>query len=118
MDRRKTRQARLLAEGKQARRQRALNLWRKIIEQDLIGCVLLAAGCALFFLPIPLEHGGIDKYASAHCVAPTVIGFCVLIAFGVWEIKFAKNPLFPARLVKNRNVFGSYLSKSKSLLMR
>lgn len=111
ISKRKARQTRKQAEEEQGARQRTLHVVRKLWEGDLVGCALLAAGCALFFLPIPLEHGGIDKYASAHCVVPTVVGFVVLIVFVVWETRFAPNPLFPARLIRNRNVFGPYLSE-------
>ncbi|CAI6090155.1 unnamed protein product [Clonostachys chloroleuca] len=93
-----------------SRKQRVLGIWAILLEQDLIGCAFLAAGCALLFLPIPLEHGGVERYASAHCVAPTVIGLCVLIAFGIWEAKFALNPLFPKRLIRNKNVLGPLLA--------
>ncbi|KAH6692179.1 major facilitator superfamily domain-containing protein [Plectosphaerella plurivora] len=110
LSKRKTRHARAEAYGgKTGFLPRTLHVWKKLIEGDLFGCALLAAGCAMFFLPIPLEHGGIAKYAEARNVAPTVIGFLVFISFFIWEVKFAPKPLFPARLVQNRNVYGPFL---------
>jgi hypothetical protein len=112
LSKRKTRHARAEAYGgKTGFVPRTLHVWKKLIEGDLFGCALLAAGCAMFFLPIPLEHGGIAKYAEARNVVPTVLGFLVFIVFFIWEVKFAPKPLFPARLVQNRNVYGPFLSK-------
>ena len=37
-------------------------------------------------------------WSSAHVLAPLFIGFAFLVAFVVWEIKFAKFPMFPSRL--------------------
>ena len=37
-------------------------------------------------------------WSSAHVLAPLIIGAFFLVAFVVWEIKFAKFPMFPSRL--------------------
>lgn len=38
------------------------------------------------------------KWKSAHVLVPFFIGAFLLVAFVVWEAKFAKYPMFPARL--------------------
>ena len=37
-------------------------------------------------------------WKSAHVLVPLILGGCLLIAFGFWEIYGAKYPMFPARL--------------------
>jgi hypothetical protein len=78
-----------------------------LLKQDYIGICLLVAGNCLFLLPIPLEQGGVSSYGRASVVAPTVIGFVLIILFGVWEVFFAKNPIAPSRLLSNRTVMGA-----------
>jgi hypothetical protein len=82
-------------------------LWATLLNQDYIGICLLVAGNCLFLLPIPLEQGGVSAYGHASVVAPTVIGFVLIILFGVWEVFWAKNPIAPRRLLANRTVMGA-----------
>lgn len=83
-------------------------VWTGIHDLDLIGSTLLALGGGLLLLPIPLEHGGVPAYKTAKCIVPTVIGALVLVFLCFWEGKFAKNPLFAARLFKQRTLWGVF----------
>lgn len=41
---------------------------------------------------------------SAHVLAPLILGLVLMVAFCVWEAKFAKFPMFPRRLVQVPNI--------------
>jgi len=46
-----------------------------------------------------IQWGGYQyKWTSAHVLVPLILGVVLLVAFFVWEAKFAKFPMFPRRL--------------------
>ncbi|MCJ1314797.1 hypothetical protein MMC15_000109 [Xylographa vitiligo] len=71
---------------------------KEIIGQiDFVGGFLSVVGMLLF--TCAMQWGGYQyPWSSAHVLAPLFIGFAFLVAFVVWEIKFAKFPMFPSRL--------------------
>ncbi|MCJ1390035.1 hypothetical protein MMC18_002893 [Xylographa bjoerkii] len=71
---------------------------KEIISQiDFVGGFLSIVGMLLF--TCAMQWGGYQYlWSSAHVLAPLIIGFFFLVAFVVWEIKFAKFPMFPSRL--------------------
>ncbi|MCJ1284543.1 hypothetical protein MMC26_003876 [Xylographa opegraphella] len=71
---------------------------KEIIGQiDFVGGFLSIVGMLLF--TCAMQWGGYQyPWSSAHVLAPLFIGFFFLVAFVVWEIKFAKFPMFPSRL--------------------
>ncbi|KAK9900499.1 MFS general substrate transporter [Cystobasidium minutum MCA 4210] len=72
---------------------------------DLVGLVLLAASMALILLPFTLAGGVSSQWKTAKIIAMLVIGFVVALpAFLIWEKKFAKHPLVPFYLLKERTV--------------
>ena len=44
------------------------------------------------------------SWKSAHTLVPFFVGFFLLVLFVIWEAKFAKYPIFPARLKQNLRV--------------
>jgi MFS family permease len=75
-----------------------LNLVRHF---DYLGTLLFIAGLVLFLLG--LSWGGtVYPWKSVKVIASIVVGFCCLVAFGLWET-FAdlKEPLLPVHLLKN-----------------
>ena len=74
---------------------------------DYVGGFLSAAGVTLFLvgLTLPVQQqsaGQNNSWRSAPVLATIVVGGCSIIAFAIWEWKFAKYPMFPARL-KQKN---------------
>ncbi|KAK4695465.1 hypothetical protein P7C71_g2290, partial [Lecanoromycetidae sp. Uapishka_2] len=64
---------------------------------DFVGGFLSIVGMLVFMAG--LQWGGYQySWKTAHVLAPLFIGFFMLVAFCVWEAKFAKFPMFPARL--------------------
>ncbi|OAP56919.1 hypothetical protein AYL99_09031 [Fonsecaea erecta] len=73
-------------------------------EIDFVGGFLSVTGMILFLAG--LQWGGYQyPWHSAHVLAPLIIGgFFLLIAFPIWEIKFAKFPMFPSRMKKEARI--------------
>ena len=65
---------------------------------DFVGGALLTAGL-LFFL-VGINWGGQNyPWRSAHVLSFLVIGVCLMISFGFWELLGARYPLFPRRII-------------------
>ena len=45
------------------------------------------------------------SWKSAHVLVCLFLGVALLVAFVVWESKFAKHPMFPSRLKQNTRIF-------------
>ena len=77
---------------------------RELAKQiDYVGGLLSAAGLTLFLVGLSLVSQGYG-WTSAQILAPLIIGALLIIAFGIWEAKFVKYPMFPARLGQNPRV--------------
>ncbi|KAI9838957.1 MAG: hypothetical protein M1819_004165 [Sarea resinae] len=77
---------------------------RQVIQQiDYVGGVLSISGMILFLAG--LQWGGYQyHWSTAHVLAPLIIGFCLLVAFIIWEVFGAKHPMFPAGLTNSPRV--------------
>ncbi len=54
-----------------------------------------------------MQWGGYEyPWSSAHVLAPLILGVVLLIAFFVWEAKFATHPMFPKRLRQDPRILG------------
>ena len=93
---------------------RAKEVFKALRQVDLVGILLFIAGISLFMLPIPLEQGGVKEYATARLLAPTILGFILLIIFGVWEARFAKQPLLSRKILSSWTIVAVLASKSPS----
>ena len=70
---------------------------------DWVGGFLSAAGITMFLVGLTLPVQGTSyAWSSAPVVANLVIGALCIVSFIVWEWRFAKHPMFPARL-KEKN---------------
>ncbi|KAM0716124.1 hypothetical protein Q7P37_008638 [Cladosporium fusiforme] len=83
------------------------------IECDVFGLLLLVTGLAVFLLPFSLfPYQGAtlnEQWSSALVVSMLVVGFAVIIAFVIWEWKFAPVTFIPFHLLKDRTVLGCSL---------
>ena len=82
------------------------DLWIDFFWQiDVIGLILIAGAFITILLPFTLAGGAGTLWGTAKVIAPLVVGFVVLLpAFVVWELKFAKHPAVPFRLMKDRQI--------------
>ncbi|KFG87980.1 putative siderophore iron transporter [Metarhizium anisopliae] len=77
-------------------------LRRGLIEIDAFGLLLLGLGWALLLLPFSLKTYARKSWANPSLISMWVIGGLFLIAYVVYEIKWAKMPSAPRRLVFNK----------------
>lgn len=63
-----------------------LSFWQKLGHLDLPGFALLTSGLTLFSVGLSLG-GGLYPWTDAHTLATLIVGFVVLVAFGVYEWK-------------------------------
>ncbi|WWD20464.1 hypothetical protein CI109_104940 [Kwoniella shandongensis] len=80
-----------------------------VIEFDVLGVFLLAAGLVLFLLPFSIAASAADQWKSPHIIAMLVVGFVLLICFGVAERYLAPRPFIPYKLLTSRTVLGACL---------
>ncbi|KAK2814056.1 hypothetical protein FQN50_000460 [Emmonsiellopsis sp. PD_5] len=80
-----------------------------VIEFDLLGVFLLAAGLVLFLLPFSIAGSAEDDWRSGHIIAMLVVGIVCLIAFALVERFVAPVPFLPWRILMSRTVIGACL---------
>ncbi|CCD22363.1 uncharacterized protein NDAI_0A02050 [Naumovozyma dairenensis CBS 421] len=77
---------------------------------DILGLLLGVIFFACVLIPFTLAAKATDKWKSASIIVPEVIGWLVALPLYIfWEWKFAKFPLTPWNLVKDRGVYGGLL---------
>jgi hypothetical protein len=70
---------------------------------DFIGGFLSSTGIVLFLAA--LIWGGYQyPWTSPHVLVPLILGLTLIITFILWEIYFAKYPMFPSRLKKDPRI--------------
>ncbi|KAJ4984534.1 trichothecene efflux pump [Stagonosporopsis vannaccii] len=85
----------------------SLGLTRKQIlaEIDYVGGLLSVSGMILFMAG--MQWGGYQyPWSSAHVLAPLILGAVLIVAFVLWEAKWAKHPMFPKRLRQEPRILG------------
>ena len=66
-------------------------------EIDYVGGILSTFGVTTFMMG--LQWGATQyEWSSAHVLVPFLIGVVIIIAFFVWEMKFAPHPMVPAAI--------------------
>ncbi|KAI8622885.1 major facilitator superfamily domain-containing protein [Xylariaceae sp. FL1651] len=85
---------------------RSIKNW--LLRIDLLGSLLL--GLAVLLIMLPIEIGGV-KLPWTHPIILGLFGagFLTLVVFLVNEANWAKEPAFPMRFIKHRDIMASYL---------
>ncbi|KAF4536420.1 MFS siderophore transporter [Lasiodiplodia theobromae] len=83
--------------------------WFYIVEFDLAGVILIAAGLVLFLLPFSIAESAENEWRTAHIIVMLVIGVVCLIGFAVFERWVAPKPFIPYALLLSRNIMGACL---------
>ncbi|KAF9020549.1 MFS general substrate transporter [Hymenopellis radicata] len=78
------------------------------IHVDVFGLTLLGTAWALIFLPFTLYADAKGGWHNPSMIAMVTVGGLLLIAFAVYEVKFASHPLMPKRVL-NRTFIGAVL---------
>ena len=81
-----------------------LHSWRRdlVPRIDAVGGLLSIGGTVLLIAGM-LWGGYQYRWRSAHVVVPLVLGAAMLVAFAVWELRFARFPMVPRRLVAHHH---------------
>ncbi|BAO40111.1 siderophore iron transporter ARN2 [Kluyveromyces marxianus DMKU3-1042] len=75
---------------------------------DVVGVTLctLALGCIL--VPLTVAGGVSHKWNQGRIIAPFVLGWVVLLPmFIAWESKWAREPIAPAKMLKDRGIWSA-----------
>lgn len=98
-----------LLERKSSGRTWLQSIWHYCIEFDLVGVILFSGGLTVFLLPFTLAYDAPNGWSSGYIIAMIVVGFVVLIIFGLYEYFIAPVPMMTSRLLVNRTVLGACL---------
>ncbi|KAF5671100.1 major facilitator [Fusarium circinatum] len=75
------------------------------VQLDIVGAFLLLAGLAMTLLPLSITgRRNTDKWSEPSSIILLVVGVLTFVAFLIWDGRYAKKPIVPFRMVKNRNV--------------
>ncbi|KAI5950990.1 hypothetical protein KGF54_004064 [Candida jiufengensis] len=93
---------------------KSFKYWKTLVlelfwDLDVIGllCVIIVLGFIL--VPFTLAGGVTSKWAKASTIVPLVIGVVFIPVFILWEAKFARSPIMPFALMKDRGVWAALL---------
>ena len=83
--------------------------WKKTFDTvfwqlDIVGIILLTAGLTCFLLPFTLGGGTAAGWRHAHNIVMIIVGPLCIVAWVIWSLHYAKNPILNLRLLKNRTV--------------
>lgn len=87
-------------------RYRAVELFWTI---DVVGILFVICIWGFILVPFTLAGGQRKTWSQAKIIAPLVIGVCLAPLFVIWEKNWARHPLFPFRLLKDRGVWSVLL---------
>lgn len=71
--------------------------------------ILFAGGLTTFLLPFTLADTAPNGWSTDYIIAMIVVGFVVLVIFGLYETFLAKAPFLAINLLANRTVIGACL---------
>ena len=76
--------------------------YRGLIDVDIVGLILLGFAFSLILLPITLAKSAKGGWNNPNMIAMIVVGFVILILFGLYEYYLAPKPMMTKRILKNR----------------
>lgn len=78
-------------------------------EIDAIGILMVICVFGFILTPFTIAGGTHDLWQQGSIIAPLVIGFLFIPALIIWELKFAKFPLLPFTLMRDRGVWAALI---------
>ncbi|KAK1968005.1 major facilitator superfamily transporter [Colletotrichum sublineola] len=80
----------------------------KLKRFDWVGSFLFTTGSTSFLFGI--STGGVMyEWSSFRCLLPLLLGVLIMVGFGFWEIKFAKEPLVDKGIFNNWTMVANYI---------
>ncbi|SMR58791.1 unnamed protein product [Zymoseptoria tritici ST99CH_1E4] len=91
------------------------SLWQSVkyyaIEFDVLGLLLLVAGFAIFLLPFNIySYQGAtlrEQWTSPLVLSMIIVGLFIILAFALYEWKFAPVQIIPFHLLRDRTILGA-----------
>lgn len=83
-----------------------LNLFWQL---DVIGILFIICVFGFILVPFTIAGGVLSKWKEASTIAPLVVGIVLCPFFVLWEYKFAKFPIVPWPLLKDRGVWAALI---------
>ncbi|CAK7221361.1 hypothetical protein SCUCBS95973_004468 [Sporothrix curviconia] len=80
-----------------------------IVDIDFIGVFLFAAGLTIFLLPFTIAASAPHGWKTGYIIAMIVVGFVLLVCFGLYEGFVAQKPFLDGRYLTDRTVMGACL---------
>ncbi|KAJ4163079.1 hypothetical protein NW754_014502 [Fusarium falciforme] len=75
------------------------------VQLDIVGAFLLLAGLAMTLLPLSITgRRNTERWTEPSSIVLLVVGVLTFFGFLVWDGRYAKKPIVPFRMIKNRNV--------------
>ena len=71
---------------------------------DVVGLILICAILSLILVPLTIASGVSDRWGHADVIVMLVIGVVTIPFFGWWELKYARHPVMPFHLLKDRSM--------------
>ncbi|KAL3477039.1 major facilitator superfamily domain-containing protein [Aspergillus californicus] len=84
-------------------------VWWAVLEFDLAGVFLFAAGMVIFLLPFTLASTAPDGWQTGYIIAMIIVGFLLFVFFVVYEIHLAPVPFLDYKSLSDRTVLGACL---------
>ncbi|KAF5664792.1 siderophore iron transporter 3 [Fusarium heterosporum] len=93
--------------GRSEASSKSLTYWAKLayrglIDIDIVGLILLGFAFSLILLPITLAKSAKGGWNNPSMIAMIVVGFVILILFGLYEYYLAPKPLMTRSILQNR----------------
>ncbi|WWC63938.1 uncharacterized protein I303_106544 [Kwoniella dejecticola CBS 10117] len=73
---------------------------------DVLGLLLMGFAWAMLLLPFTLYASAKNHWKNPSLIAMFVVGGILMICFTIWELKYAKHPIMPRRIL-NRSLICS-----------
>lgn len=73
-----------------------------LIDIDIIGLIILGFAFTLILLPFSIAKSTTGGWSSPRIIAMLVVGFVLLIAFGLYEYYLSPKPVMSRRIINNR----------------
>ncbi|ODV79885.1 MFS general substrate transporter [Suhomyces tanzawaensis NRRL Y-17324] len=76
---------------------------------DVVGILFVVCVFGFILVPLTIAGGVTNKWKRGSTIAPLVIGFVLIPFFVLWEGKYARHPIMPLPLMRDRGVWSALL---------
>ncbi|KAL5593576.1 hypothetical protein FOBRF1_012678 [Fusarium oxysporum] len=85
------------------------SIWHYVLEFDVLGVFLFAAGLVIFLLPFTIASTAPHGWSTGYIIAMIIVGFILLVGFALNEVYFAPVPFLKFHFLTDRTLVGACL---------